>query len=79
MHLVYFNPNKVLKKSISLDYNNIVEGKNNSLKDGEFAVHPIIKLDYAKGRLTIVSQKKSVVNLTLNIYEGPHFSIIRFT
>ena len=55
---VYFNPNKVLKKSISLDYNNLVEGKSNSLRSGEFAVHPIIKIDYAKED-SIVSLKKS--------------------
>ncbi len=72
---VYFNPNKVLKKSISLDYNNLVEGKSNSLRSGEFAVHPIIKIDYAKGRLNRVS-KEIMVNITLNIYEGPDFSIL---
>ena len=72
---VYFNPDKVLKKSISLDYNNLVEGKRNSLRSGEFAVHPIIKIDYAKGRLNRVS-KEILVNITLNIYEGPDFGIL---
>ncbi len=72
---VYFNPDKVLKKSISLDYNNLVEGKSNSLRSGEFAVHPIIQIDYAKGRLNRVS-KEIIVNITLNIYEGPDFSIL---
>ncbi len=72
---IAFNPNKVLKKSISLDYNNLVEGKRNALKNGEFAVHPIIKLDYAKGRLTRVS-KEIMVDITLNIYEGPYFEIL---
>ncbi len=72
---VAFNPKKVLKKSINLDYNNIVESKNNALKNGEFAVHPIIKLDFAKGRLTRIS-KEIIVNLTLNIYEGPNFNLL---
>ena len=70
-----FNPNKVLKKSIALDYNNLVESKNNGIKDGEFAVHPIIKLDYAKGRITRVS-KEIMVDITLNIYEGPYFKLL---
>ena len=70
-----FNPNKVLKKSIALDYNNLVESKNNGIKDGEFAVHPIIKLDYAKGRITRVS-KEIIVDITLNIYEGPYFKLL---
>ncbi len=72
---VTFNPSKVVKKSISLDYNNIVEGKRNALNNGEFAIHPIIKLDYAKGRLTKVS-KEIMVNITLNIYEGPYYKIL---
>ena len=70
-----FNPNKVLKKSIALDYNNLVESKNNGIKAGEFAVHPIIKLDYAKGRITRVS-KEIMVDITLNIYEGPYFKLL---
>lgn len=70
-----FNPNRVLKKSIALDYNNLVESKNNGIKDGEFAVHPIIKLDYAKGRITRVS-KEIIVDITLNIYEGPYFKLL---
>ncbi len=72
---VYFNPKKVLKKSMSLDYNNLVEGKKNSLRNGEFAVHPVIKLDYAKGRLNRIS-KEIMVGITLNIYEGPSFNLI---
>ena len=72
---IYFNPNKVLKKSISLDYNNLVEGKKNSLRNGEFAVHPIIKLDYAKGRLNRIS-KEIMVDIILNIYEGPNFNLL---
>ncbi|MAI75811.1 MAG: hypothetical protein CBC25_01350 [Pelagibacteraceae bacterium TMED65] len=71
----YFNPNKVLKKSMSLDYNNLVEGKKNSLRNGEFAVHPIIKLDYAKGRLNRIS-KEIMVDIILNIYEGPNFNLL---
>ncbi len=70
-----FNPHKVLRKSMSLDYNNIVESKSNSLKDGEFAVHPIIKLDYAKGRITKIS-KEIRVDITLDIYEGPYFKLL---
>ena len=72
---IYFNPNKVLKKSMSLDYNNLVEGKKNSLRNGEFAVHPIIKLDYAKGRLNRIS-KEIMVDIILNIYEGPNFNLL---
>ena len=64
-----------MKKSISLDYNNLVEGKKNSLRNGEFAVHPIIKLDYAKGRLNRIS-KEIMVDIILNIYEGPNFNLL---
>ena len=72
---VSFNPSKVVKKSISLDYNNLVEGTRNALNDGEFAVHPIIILDSAKGRLTKVSKELSVY-ITLNIYEGPDYKVL---
>lgn len=72
---VPFNPNKVVKKSISLDYNNLVEGKRNALNAGEFAIHPVIRIDAAKGRLTKVS-KEIMVNMTLNIYEGPFYKIL---
>ena len=72
---VSFNPNKVIKKSISLDYNNLVEGTRNALNEGEFAVHAIIILDSAKGRLTKVS-KELIVNITLNIYEGPDYRVL---
>ncbi len=72
---VPFNPKKVLKKSVSLDYNNLVEGKTNNLRSGEFAVHPIFKFSHAKGRFTKVS-KEIVVDMTLNIYEGPNFNVL---
>ncbi len=70
-----FNPNKVLKKSVSLDYNNLVEGQRNDLKNGEFAIHPVLKFSHAKGRFTKVS-KEIVVDITLNIYEGPNFNVL---
>ncbi len=70
-----FNPDKVLKKSVSLDYNNLVEGQKNSLKNGEFAIHPILRFSHAKGRFTKVS-KEIVVDITLNIYEGPNFNVL---
>ena len=72
---ITFNPGKVVKKSISLDYNNLVEGKRNALNEGEFALHPIIKLSYAKGRLTRVS-KELMVDISLNIYEGPNHRVL---
>ena len=72
---IAFNPSKVVKKSISLDYNNLVEGKRNALNEGEFALHPMIKLSYAKGRLTTVS-KELMVDITLNIYEGPYYKVL---
>ena len=72
---IAFNPNKVVKKSISLDYNNLVEGRRNALNQGEFALHPIIKLNHAKGRLTRVS-KELMVDITLNIYEGPNYRVL---
>ena len=53
---VYFNPNKVLKKSISLDYNNLVEGKSNSLRSGEFAVHPIIITSFIHRKYTSIKK-----------------------
>lgn len=70
-----FNPDKVLKKSVSLDYNNLVEGQRNDLKNGEFAIHPVLKFSHAKGRFTKVS-KEIVVDITLNIYEGPNFNVL---
>ena len=70
-----FNSSNVLKKSIALDYNNLVEGKSNALKYGEFAVHPTIRLDYTKGRLTRVS-KEMIVDISLKIYEGPSYKVI---
>merc|ERR1711988_181700 len=72
---ISFNPSKVVKKSISLDYNNLVEGNRNALNEGEFALHPIIKLSYAKGRLTTVS-KELMVDISLNIYEGPNHRVL---
>ena len=72
---IAFNPDKVLKKSINLDYNNLIEGNRNALKNGEFAIHPTIRLDYAKGRLTKVS-KEIMVDITLNIYEGPNYDVL---
>ena len=53
----------------------MVEGKRNALNEGEFAVHPIIRLDSAKGRLTRVS-KELTVDITLNIYEGPYYNVL---
>ena len=70
-----FNPDKVLKKSVSLDYNNLVEGQRNDLKNGGFAIHPVLKFSHAKGRFTKVS-KEIVVDITLNIYEGPNFNVL---
>ncbi len=72
---VPFNPSKVVKKSISLDYNNLVEGKRNALNAGEFAIHPVIRLSSAQGRLTKVS-KEIMVEITLNIYEGPFYKTL---
>ena len=72
---VPFNPEKVLKKSVSLDYNNLVEGKTNNLRSGEFAIHPIFKFSHAKGRFNKIS-KEIVVDMTLNIYEGPNFNVL---
>ena len=70
-----FNPEKVLKKSVSLDYNNLVEGKTNNLKSGEFAIHPVLKFSHANGRFTRIS-KEIVVDITMNIYEGPNFNVL---
>lgn len=70
-----FNPEKVLKKSVSLDYNNLVEGKTNDLKSGEFAIHPVLKFSHANGRFTRIS-KEIVVDITMNIYEGPNFDVV---
>jgi len=72
---IAFNSSNVLRKSVALDYNNLVEGKSSALKYGEFAVHPTIRIDYAKGRLTRVS-KEMIVDISLNIYEGPNYNVI---
>ena len=72
---VFFNPKNLNFKSSDLDYDNIVEGKSVSLKDGEFAVHPTILIDSVNGKIGRFS-KELLVNLTLDIYENRNFQLI---
>ena len=72
---VLFNPKSIAIKSSDLDYDNIVEGKTVSVKDGEFAVHPTILIDSINGKIGRFS-KELLVNLTLDIYENRNFQLI---
>ena len=72
---VFFNPRSLAIKSSDLDYDNIVEGKTVSVKDGEFAVHPTILIDSINGKIGRFS-KGLLVNLTLDIYENRNFELI---
>ncbi len=72
---VFFNVNNKPIKSSNLDYNSIVEGKTVSIKDGEFAVHPIIYVDSSNGRIGRFSEEL-MVKLKLNIYENRNFKLI---
>ena len=72
---VFFNPKRLSIKSSELNYDNIVEGKSVSVKDGEFAVHPTILIDSVNGKIGRFSKELSV-NLTLDIYENRNFQLI---
>lgn len=72
---VFFNPKNLTIKSSDLNYDNIVEGKSVSVKDGEFAVHPTIIIDSVNGKIGRFSKELSV-NLTLDIYENRNFQLI---
>ena len=72
---MFFNVNNKPIKSSNLDYNSIVEGKTVSIKDGEFAVHPIIYVDSSNGRIGRFSEEL-MVKLKLNIYENRNFKLI---
>ena len=72
---VFFNPKSLTIKSSDLNYDNIVEGKSVSVKDGEFAVHPTILIDSVNGKIGRFS-KELLVNLTLDIYENRNFQLI---
>lgn len=72
---VFFNPKSLTIKSSDLNYDNIVEGKSVSVKDGEFAVHPTILIDSINGKIGRFS-KELLVNLTLDIYENRNFQLI---
>ena len=72
---VFFNPKRLTIKSSDLNYDNIVEGKSVSVKDGEFAVHPTILIDSVNGKIGRFS-KELLVKLTLDIYENRNFRLI---
>ncbi len=72
---VFFNPKSLTIKSSDLNYDNIIEGKSVSVKDGEFAVHPTIIIDSVNGKIGRFSKELSV-NLTLDIYENRNFQLI---
>ena len=70
-----FNPEKLLNKPLELDYVSLVEGDGDNIKSGEFGLHPTIDISRGKGRLTRFSDEL-IINLNLNIYEGPSLNII---
>lgn len=72
---VFFNPKSVSFKSSDLDYDNIVEGRTVSVKDGEFAVHPTILIDSTNGKIGRFS-RELLVSLTLDIYENKNFQLV---
>ena len=41
-----------MNKPLELDYTSLVEGEGDSIKSGEFGLHPIININRGKGRLT---------------------------
>ena len=70
-----FNPKILANKPLELDYASLVEGEGDSIKSGEFGLHPIININRGKGRLTRFSDEM-IINLNLNIYEGPRLNLI---
>ena len=70
-----FSPKKLANKPLELDYTSLVEGEVDSIKSGEFGLHPIININRGKGRLTRFSNEM-IINLNLNIYEGPRLNLI---
>ena len=70
-----FNPKILANKPLELDYASLVEGEGDSIKSGEFGLHPIININRGKGRLTRFSDEL-IINLKLNIYEGPRLILI---
>jgi len=70
-----FNYEKLLNKPLELDYVSLVEGEVDNIKTGEFGLHPIININRGKGRLNRFSDEL-IINLNLNIYEGPSLSMI---
>ncbi len=70
-----FNPERLMNKPLELDYVSLVEGEGDNIKSGEFGLHPIININRGKGRLTRFSNEL-IINLNLNIYEGPRLNII---
>ena len=70
-----FNPKILANKPLELDYASLVEGEGDSIKSGEFGLHPIININRGKGRLTRFSDEL-IINLKLNIYEGPRLNLI---
>ena len=71
---MFFNPKSLAIKSSDLNYDNIIEGKSVSVKDGG-AVHPTIIIDSVNGKIGRFSKELSV-NLTLDIYENRNFQLI---
>ena len=70
-----FSRKKLANKPLELDYASLVEGEGDSIKSGEFGLHPIININRGKGRLTRFSDEL-IINLKLNIYEGPRLNLI---
>jgi len=70
-----FDPGKIAAKPISLDYEALVEGKSGKIRNGEFGIHPFIKISSGNGKLTRFS-KELIVDLKLNIYDGSNYEVI---
>lgn len=65
------NPKEQFNKSMSLDYDSIVE-KPVIIKNGEFSIIPFIKISAANSRLHRFS-KELDVEITVNLYKGPNY------
>ena len=73
--MLQWEAKKLANKPLELDYTSLVEGEVDSIKSGEFGLHPIININRGKGRLTRFSNEM-IINLNLNIYEGPRLNLI---
>ena len=70
-----FDPESLFAKPIGLDYEALVEGKTDVLRNGEFGLHTLIDISSGNGRLTRFS-KELVVDMVLKIYDGSNYKLV---